>query len=176
LDSEQFITDDYWQLIKYNYDQIRFAELKASVIISIYSIFFTVAYTIDILDEENVYSFDYNDPFIYFKISVVCLAIFFTIRSFVYSINCFLPKLKLSTKPSPLFFGDIKPNWPKFEDYSKELIRVMDDDDEYKVHLSQMAYVTGIISSSKFAYVTKGIKNLTISICFYLLFFILVYT
>ena len=66
--------------------------------------------------------------------------------------------------------------WPKFEDYSKELIRVMDDDDEYKVHLSQMAYVTGIISSSKFAYVTKGIKNLTISICFYLLFFILVYT
>ena len=176
MDSDKFITDDYWQLIKYNYDQIRFAELKASVIISIYSIFFTVAYTIDILDEENVYSFDYNDPFIYFKITVVCLAIFFTIRSFVYRINCFLPKLKLSTKPSPLFFGDINPNWPKFEDYSKELIRVMDDDDEYKVHLSQMAYVTGIISSSKFAYVTKGIKNLTISICFYLLFFILVYT
>ena len=51
MDSEQFITDDYWQLINYNYDQIRHAELKASIIVSIYSIFFTVAYTIDILDE-----------------------------------------------------------------------------------------------------------------------------
>ena len=55
MDSEQFITDDYWQLINYNYDQIRHAELKASIIVSIYSIFFTVAYTFDILDEENVY-------------------------------------------------------------------------------------------------------------------------
>ena len=48
MDSDKFITDDYWRLINYNYDQIRHAELKASIIISIYSIF-TVAYTIDIL-------------------------------------------------------------------------------------------------------------------------------
>ena len=28
IDSDKFITDDYWQLINYNYDQIRHAELK----------------------------------------------------------------------------------------------------------------------------------------------------
>ena len=32
LDSEKFITDDYWQLIKYNYDQIRHAELIALLV------------------------------------------------------------------------------------------------------------------------------------------------
>ena len=43
-----------FKLIKYNYDQIRHAELKASIIVSIYSIFFTVAYTIDILDAKII--------------------------------------------------------------------------------------------------------------------------
>ena len=42
MESEQFITDDYWQLINYNYDQIKHAELKASIIVSIYSIFLTI--------------------------------------------------------------------------------------------------------------------------------------
>ena len=42
---------DYWEVINYNYEQIRFAEIKSSVIISVFSLVFTFAYTIDILDE-----------------------------------------------------------------------------------------------------------------------------
>ena len=52
-------------------------------------------------------------------------------------------------KPSPLFFGDVQKNWPKFENYSSELIKVMDNDNDYKIHLSQMAFVTGTIASSQ---------------------------
>tara|TARA_B100000900_G_C20571218_1_gene713313 strand:- start:1455 stop:1985 length:531 start_codon:yes stop_codon:yes gene_type:complete len=174
MDSEQFITDDYWQLINYNYDQIRHAELKASIIVSIYSIFFTVAYTFDILDEENVYSFSFSDPLIYFKIIILIPAIFFTVRSFVSCISCFLPRLKISVKPSPLFFGDVQKNWPSFKNYSSELIKVMDDDNEYKIHLSQMAFVTGTIADKKFLYVGNGIRNLVRSVVFFLIFFILV--
>ena len=48
--------DDFWEIIKYNYDQIQFAEIKSSVVVSVYSVLFTVAYTIDILDDENIYS------------------------------------------------------------------------------------------------------------------------
>ena len=104
MNSDQFITDDYWQLIKYNYDQIKHAELKASIIDSIYSIFLTIAYTVDILDEENVYSFSFEDKMIYLKIIALVPGIFFTVRSFVACISCFLPRLKISAKPSPLFF------------------------------------------------------------------------
>ena len=140
MDSDKFITDDYWQLINYNYDQIRHAELKASIIISIYSIFFTVAYTIDILDDENVYNFSFDDKVIYCKILAFLPGIFFTIKSFIACISCFLPRFKLSVKPSPLFFGDVQKNWPSIENYSEELIKLMDDDDQYKVHLSQMSF------------------------------------
>ena len=43
---------DFWEIINYNYDQIRYAEIKSSVVISVYSLFFTAAYTIDIIDDE----------------------------------------------------------------------------------------------------------------------------
>ena len=175
MESEQFITDDYWQLIKYNYDQIKHAELKASIIVSIYSIFLTIAYTVDILDEENVYSFSFEDKMIYFKILALLPGIFFTVRSFIACISCFLPRLKISAKPSPLFFGDVQKNWPSISNYSTELIKVMDNDNEYKVHLSQMAYVTGTIADTKFKFVGNGIRYLVRSIVFFFIFFILVY-
>jgi hypothetical protein len=162
-------------LIKYNYDQIKHAELKASIIVSIYSIFLTIAYTIDILDEENVYSFSFEDKMIYLKIIALIPGIFFTVRSFVACISCFLPRLKISAKPSPLFFGDVQKNWPSITNYTDELIKLMDDDNNYKVHLSQMAYVTGTIADTKFKYVGSGIKNLVRSIVFFLFFFILLY-
>jgi len=175
IDSNNFITDDYWQLIKYNYEQIRHAELKASLIVSLFSIFFTIAYTFDILDEENIYSFDFNDPLVYLKIILVIPAIIFTGLSFIACVNCFVPRLKISVKPSPLFFGDIQPNWKNFSDYSKELIGVMGNDDEYKVHLSQMAYVTGSIADQKFKHVSNGMKNLSRSVISYFIFFIVLY-
>ena len=45
------ISEEFWPIIDYNYEQIRFAEIKASVIISFYSLLLTVSYTLDILDE-----------------------------------------------------------------------------------------------------------------------------
>jgi len=50
----------------------------------------------------------------------------------------------------------------------------MDDDNEYKIHLSQMAFVTGTIADKKFLYVGNGIRNLVRSVVFFLIFFILV--
>ena len=76
--------------------------------------------------------------------------------------------MKISVKPSPLFFGDVQKNWPSFEKYSSELIKVMDDDNEYKIHLSQMAFVTGTIADKKFLYVGNGIRNLVRSVVFFL--------
>lgn len=175
MDSDKFITDDYWQLIKYNYEQIRHAELKASLIVSLYSIFFTIAYTFDILDDENIYYFEFTDPLFVLKIIPIVPAIIFTILSFASCVNCFLPRLSISVKPSPLYFGDIKPNWSKFDDYSKKLIGVMDNDAEYKVHLSQMAFVTGSIADQKFKHVSSGIRCLTRSVISFLIFFVIIY-
>ena len=72
--------DDFWEIIKYNYDQIQFAEIKSSVVVSVYSVLFTVAYTIDILDDENIYSFNFSSLYDY--ITLIPIA-YFTLHSFV---------------------------------------------------------------------------------------------
>ena len=38
--------EDYWNVINYNYGQIQFAEVKATAIISIYSLIFGLGYTL----------------------------------------------------------------------------------------------------------------------------------
>jgi hypothetical protein len=80
---------DYWEIINYNYEQIRFAEIKSSVILSVYSLIFTLAYTIDILDDENVYSFSLNSVKDCILIVLVLPIVFFTFSAFVSCVKCF---------------------------------------------------------------------------------------
>ena len=54
-------------------------------------------------------------------------------------------------------------------------MKLMDDDEKYKAHLSQMSFVTGTIADTKFKYVGSGIRNLVRSVVFFIIFFILVY-
>ena len=63
-------------------------------------------------------------------------------------------------------------NWPSIENYSDELIKLMDNDDKYKVHLSQMAFVTGTIADTKFKYVGSGKKFSEVSRFFHCFFYI----
>ena len=65
--------DDFWNIIQYNYDQIRYAEVKSSVVLSVYSLFLTAAYTLDILDEENIYDFSMDSIWDY-----ICLIFLIT--------------------------------------------------------------------------------------------------
>ena len=71
--------EDIWEIIIYNYDQIRYAEIKSSVVISVYSLFFTAAYTIDVLDDENVYSFSFVNFWDYFTLIFLLPGIYFTL-------------------------------------------------------------------------------------------------
>tara|TARA_B110000116_G_C16595089_1_gene472391 strand:- start:109 stop:642 length:534 start_codon:yes stop_codon:yes gene_type:complete len=171
----QIEINNYWEIIKYNYDQIRYAEFKASIVISIYSLFFSIAYTIDIIDDENSYALDFNN--IYHVISLLFLvpAFYFTIKAMVYCVKCFLPRLNIATKKSPLFFGDIGTGYKDFDEYLSELDKLMDDQNEYHKHLSQMIYVTGHIAFTKFSNVNKGVKSLLKSLFLYIIFIILVF-
>ena len=72
---------NFWEIINYNYDQIRYAEVKASIVISIYSLFFSIAYTIDILDDENSYALDMNNIVHVVSLFFLLPGFFFTIRA-----------------------------------------------------------------------------------------------
>ena len=166
---------DYWEVINYNYEQIRFAEIKSSVIISVFSLVFTFAYTIDILDEENVYVFELNKPTDYIILFSIFPVIYFTFISFVSCVKCFLPRLKKSAINSPLFFGDVAMGYQDFETYNKDLNSLLTDDEQYKKHLAHMVYATANIAFTKFKHVNAAIRSLIKTIISLALFLILLY-
>ncbi len=166
--------EDFWNIINYNYSQIQFAEVKATAVISIYSIIFGLGYTLDIIDEENVYSFsfDFGDA-----IHIILLGIssFFIIASLRRCIICILPRFNFTVKKSPLFFGDVN-KYKDFDTFFESLEEVLNDEKKYRKHLTQSVYATANIASIKFFNVNKGLSHLLRSIIFLTLFFISIYT
>ncbi len=167
---------DYWEVINYNYEQIRFAEIKSSVIISVFSLVFTFAYTFDVLDEDNVYVLELNDVTDYLVLVSILPVIYFTFISFVSCVKCFLPRLKKSSINSPLFFGDVAMGYTDFETYNEELNSLLSDDEQYKKHLAHMVYVTANIAFTKFKHVNSAIRSLIKTIISLAIFLILLYT
>ena len=167
--------DDFWEIIKYNHNQIQFAEIKASAVVSIYGLFITIAYTIDILDDENMYAFRFDNVFDYILLIVALPILYFVGDSFVNCVRCFLPRLKESSLVSPLFFGDMALNFKDFDLYKDELIGLTNNESDYKNHLSHMVYVTGNIAFTKMSRVNSAIKSLIKSMVLFVLFLLLNY-
>ena len=167
--------DDFWDVINYNYDQIQYAEIKSSVVVSVYSLFFTAAYTIDILDDENVYSVSFENFIDYIPTLFLIPVVYFTIVSFTSCIRCFLPRLKESALKSPLFFGDIYMDYKNFAEYHPKFRDLRENPEEYQKHLTHMVYVTGNIAFIKFLHVNKAIKSLIKSIGFFVCYLICFY-
>ena len=87
--------EDYWHVINYNYSQIQFAEIKASAVISIYSILIGLGFTLDILDDENDYNLGFDSFYWIIKVILFIAAFYFTIVSLKRCIQCILPILNL---------------------------------------------------------------------------------
>jgi hypothetical protein len=156
--------EDFWEIIHYNYDQIRYAEIKSSVVISVYSLFFTAAYTLDVLDDENVYSLNFVTAWDYLTLCLLLPGIYFTLLAFTSCVRCFLPRLKQSALKSPLFFGDIAMDNKDFSEYHPKFNSLRENPKEYHKHLTHMVYVTGNIAFAKFLHVNTAIKSLIKSV------------
>jgi|TARA_B100000767_G_scaffold267692_1_gene286772 hypothetical protein len=174
MDKRQTV-GDFWEIIKYNYDQIRYAEIKSSVVISVYSLFFTGAYTIDVIDDENVYSLSFVTIWDYLSLLFLLPGLYFTLISFSSCIRCFLPRLKQSALKSPLFFGDIAMDNKDFAEFLPKFKSLREDSEEYKKHLTHMIYVTGNIAFTKFLHVNTAIKSLIKSIGLFVFYILSLY-
>ena len=87
---------------------------------------------------------------------------------------CILPRFNFTVKKSPLFFGDIN-KYKDFETFFESLEEVLNDETNYRKHLTQSVYATANIASIKFFNVNKGLRHLLKSIIFLTLFFISIY-
>ena len=157
------LISNYWDLIDYNVHHIRHSELKASLILTAYGIIFGLAYDI---------SGDFPIPKNYEYLFYVLIGVFIslTLTSIFFSFKTYIPRINYKLKKSVFFFHDINFHYKKPETYSKELIRVMEDEKELKSLLAEQAYINGVIASDKYVNVSKSIKFMIYSFCSLIVF------
>ena len=152
------IISNYWDLIEYNVHHIRHSELKASLILTAYGIIFGLAY--DVSGNLPI-----PEKYKYVLYTLIIIFIGFTLTSIFYSFKTYIPRINHKLKKSVFFFHDVNFYYKKPETYSKELIRVMENEKELKELLAEQAYINGVIASDKYVNVSKSIKFMIYSFC-----------
>ena len=97
--------------------------------------------------------------------AIVSILIGLTLASITFSFKTYIPRINQKLKKSVFFFHDINFHYKKPEVYSKELIRVMENEKELKELLAEQAYINGVIASDKYVNVSKSIKFMIYSFC-----------
>ena len=88
-----------------------------------------------------------------------------TLLSITFSFKVYIPRINQKLRKSVFFFHDINFFYKTPEKYSKELIKVMDNEKELKELLAEQAYINGVIASEKYTNVTKAIRYMIYSFC-----------
>ena len=86
------------------------------------------------------------------------MLIAFTLTSIFYAFKTYIPRINQKLKKSVFFFHDINFHYKEADVYSKELIKVMEDEKKLKELLAEQAFINGVIASQKYMNVSKAIK------------------
>lgn len=159
--------ENYWKIYLMINDWIKFADVKAGILLTIYGLISTIVYT-------NANSVYLNLQVSSFRI-IICVGICLSsIVSITYTFLCINPRLNKPNIKSIIFFGDIANKFDSFENYYDESVRIVKDDPKLIKQITEQIYTNSLIASKKFHNIKIAVQFFSISI-FLLIFLIFVY-
>lgn len=151
--------NNYWEQLERLEKLIRASELKAGLILSFHSLILGLFF--DRLDQFEI-TFESNTIFI---VLVSCWLLF-VVLSVYFSLKCFIPRLELKYDKNIFFFRDAAHGFGNIEEYTKKVIEVFNNEEEFFKQLSEQIFIESIIIDEKFKSVQKSIKFLALSFVF----------
>jgi hypothetical protein len=145
--------ESYWYILKYNQEMIRFSEVKAGFIISIFGILFGLLF--NSIDQVKLLVTDSI-----FAMSLAGIFVLFALMSFYYSFLCFIPRFENKNPTSVVYFGDIVNDFPTYPDYHNYVENIMNDEKEMSIQLAEQIHTNAVIATKKFRAVSKSIRLL----------------
>jgi hypothetical protein len=144
-------SEEYWKILNSINEWIRFSDIKAGAILSIYGVLLTVIYSnskqvFELLNSNNC---------------ILILAIIATLSSIASVIFSFLtlnPTLKNKNPHSILFFGHVQEKFDEFENYNEHAVQVIQDKDRYRNQLAEQVFTNSKISWRKFKFISWSIR------------------
>lgn len=149
--------ENYWEILKYNHDMIRFSEVKAGLVISVLGVLFSLLFQ----------SVDKIKGLVLESIPIMVVAgifAFCTIVAVMYSFRCFIPRFENKNPTSVIFFGDIVSDFSHFNAYHKFIETVMNDEKEFSLQLAEQIHTNASIATRKFKAVSVSIRFLLYAI------------
>lgn len=159
--------EQYWHILKNNQEMIRFSEVKAGLVISIFGLLFSVLLSSTTWIKEQLA----DGP--WYLLMLVIVFILITLVSMYYAFLCFRPRFENKNPTSVVYFGDIVSDFPKYMDYHTYVEKTVVDDHEMSIQLAEQIHTNSTIAFRKFRVVSKSIKLLLIDV-FVLIFIVAV--
>jgi hypothetical protein len=146
--------EQYWHILKNNQEMIRFSEVKAGIVISVYGVLFSVLLNSVTLIKEKVM----DGPGYLLVFLVIFIAV--TLMSLYYAFKCFRPRFENKNPTSVIYFGDIVSDFTEYKLYHTYLEKIVVDDSEMSVQLAEQIHTNSSIATKKFQAVSMSIKLL----------------
>lgn len=139
------------EILQYNVEWLKFAETKATLILTIQGVLLTVIYS----NANDLYNAILNSKLQLFFSVISAILFFLTLLFCFFAIN---PNLKNHLTKSAIYFGTIK-NYKDYKEYSKSLNDFSET--EIKEMLSEQIYINSKIAWNKFVKVGWAIRFFT---------------
>jgi len=150
--------EQYWQILKNNQEMIRFSEVKAGLVMSIYGILFSVLLNSSTGIRDEIVDWPW-----YLFIMIIAF-VFVTLSSLYYAFKCFKPRFENKNPTSVIYFGDIVSDFKEYKSYHVFLEKIVVDDYEMSLQLAEQIHTNSSIAKRKFQAVSKSIKYLLATI------------
>ena len=150
--------EQYWFILKNNQEMIRFSEVKAGLVISIFGILFSI-----ILNSVTWIKDQISDWTI---MQVVILVIFLltTLTSLLYAFRCFIPRFENKNPTSVIYFGDIVSDFVEYKSYHKFLESTVVDDAEMSLQLAEQIHTNSTIATKKMRAVNMAMRAMMVAV------------
>lgn len=141
----------YWEILQHNVEWLRFSETKAGLIITVYGVVFTIAYS----NSVAILSSMSGSCFITYGIigyGAVSLA------SIVFAFLCINPNLKNKNSDSIIYFGHITKKHKDFKEYKKYAQSILEDQDKFCDQITEQIHFLSGLAWKKFVRVTWALR------------------
>lgn len=144
--------EQYWAILRNNQEMIRFSEVKAGLVISIFGILFSL-----ILNSATWIREEIEDWSI-FKVFILGAFIFVTLIALYYAFRCFIPRFENKNPTSVIYFGDIVSDFGEYKAYHEFLEKTVIDDHEMSLQLAEQIHTNSRIATKKMQAVTMAMR------------------
>lgn len=132
----------YWEILQLNIEWLRFSETKATLLLTVYGILFTIAYT------NSTAVFDSLKDSVWITILVFAYGLV-SLISITFAFLCVNPTLKNVNPTSIIYFGHIYKDLTQ-ADYKTRAQTIIDDEDKLTDQITEQIHIISKIAWNKY--------------------------